>query len=141
MRISAKIEYACLAMLELATRYESGEPVRLRDICDKHDIPSGFLVQILLQLKCAGLVHSTRGAAGGYQLQLPPDEISLDAVMDVIEPEERSFGPDQDTSLLKHILNEAWQTAEDSRRQHLTSLTLGELCERVRSERLSMYYI
>ena len=47
-------------------------PVRLADVADKHAIPGRFLVQILLQLKNAGLVASTRGAAGGYQLARPP---------------------------------------------------------------------
>src|SRR6266436_4571983 len=85
MKVSAKTEYACLAMLELAARYGTGEPVRIRTIADEHGIPSRFLVQILLQLKGAGFVASTRGASGGYQLVKPPDEISLGEVMAVIE--------------------------------------------------------
>ncbi len=62
MKLSAKTEYACLAVLELAARYGTGEPVRIRTIADEHGIPSRFLVQILLQLKGAGFVASTRGA-------------------------------------------------------------------------------
>ena len=64
MIVSAKTEYACIAVLELAARHGRGEPVRIRDIADAHGIPSRFLVQILLQLKTAGLVQSVRGAAG-----------------------------------------------------------------------------
>ena len=64
MKFSAKTEYACLAVLELARAYDSGEPVRIRTIADEHGIPSRFLVQILLQLKGAGLAASTRGARG-----------------------------------------------------------------------------
>ena len=62
MNISAKIEYACIAVLELAVNYNSGKPVRIRAIAQTHGIPSRFLVQILLQLKGANLVSSTRGA-------------------------------------------------------------------------------
>ncbi len=69
MKFTAKTEYACLAVLELARAFDLGEPVRIRTIADEHGIPSRFLVQILLQLKGAGLVSSTRGAAGGYQLR------------------------------------------------------------------------
>ena len=68
MRVSAKTEYACIAMLELAAQYGSAEPVRIRRIAERHDVPPRFLVQILLQLKGAGLVASVRGAAGGYHL-------------------------------------------------------------------------
>ncbi|MEK6249372.1 MAG: Rrf2 family transcriptional regulator, partial [Planctomycetales bacterium] len=81
MKIGAKTEYACIAMLELADRFGTGQPVRIRDIADRQNIPSRFLVQILLQLKAAGLVSSTRGAAGGYQLIRDPDAITLAEVM------------------------------------------------------------
>ena len=76
MMFSAKAEYACLASLELAARYGDPKPVRLTDITEKHDIPPRFLVQILLQLKGAGLIASTRGASGGYQLARAPEKIS-----------------------------------------------------------------
>ncbi len=69
MKVSAKTEYASIAVLELSQSYHTGEPVRIRDIADRHGIPSRFLVQILLQLKGVGIVQSSRGAGGGYQLR------------------------------------------------------------------------
>ena len=89
MNLSAKTEYACLAMLELAKEYDSGEPLQLRCIAAEHGIPARFLVQILLQLKGASLVASTRGAAGGYRLARPPQEITLAEVIDVTEGDDR----------------------------------------------------
>jgi len=77
MNIFAKTEYACVAMLELAANYGSGKPVPIRTIAARHGVPDRFLVQILLQIKAAGLVASTRGAAGGYHLACPPAEVSL----------------------------------------------------------------
>ena len=77
MNIPAKTEYACVAMLELAANYGSDEPVPIRTIAARHGIPDRFLVQILLELKAAGLVTSTRGAAGGYRLTCPPADVSL----------------------------------------------------------------
>ena len=56
---SAKAEYACIAMLELAVRRGDPGPARLKAIAEMHGIPKRFLVQILLQLKAAGLVAST----------------------------------------------------------------------------------
>ena len=85
MNISAKTEYACLAVVELAAHYGSGEPVRVNWIAEQHGIPARFLVQILLQLKSGGIVASTRGAAGGYQLVRDPSQITLAEVMDVVE--------------------------------------------------------
>jgi Rrf2 family transcriptional regulator, cysteine metabolism repressor len=89
MLFSAKAEYACVAMLELAARYADPRPVRLADVADKHGISDRFLVQILLQLKQAGLVDSTRGASGGYTLSRNPSDISLYDILRVVDPLER----------------------------------------------------
>src|SRR6516165_12783909 len=96
MRVSAKAEYACIAMLELAANFAEPQPVRVKAIAEAHGIPLRFLVQILLQLKTAGLVASVRGAAGGYHLTRPPDQISLADVITVID---RSPAPRPDPSL------------------------------------------
>ena len=85
MIVSAKTEYACIAVLELAARHSRDEPVRIREIAEAHGVPSRFLVQILLQLKSAGLVQSIRGAAGGYVLAREPEEITLLDVMTVVD--------------------------------------------------------
>src|SRR5438128_1611109 len=86
MRISAKVEYACVAILELAASYDDPQPVRVKAIADAHGVPLRFLVQILLQLKGAGFVSSVRGASGGYRLARPPQEISLADVIRLVDP-------------------------------------------------------
>jgi Rrf2 family protein len=85
MHISAKAEYACVAMLELAASQGKPQPTRVKAIADAQGIPLRFLVQILLQLKGAGLVASTRGAAGGYCLTRAPASISLADIINVID--------------------------------------------------------
>ena len=78
-------------MLELAANYADAQPVRIKAIADAQGIPQRFLVQILLQLKTAGLVASVRGASGGYQLAKPPESISLAAVINAID--DRTLAP------------------------------------------------
>jgi Rrf2 family protein len=141
MTISAKVEYACIAILELAARYDSDEPVRIRDIADAHGIPSRFLVQILLQLKGAGLVQSTRGATGGYALAKPPEAISLADVMEVLE------GPTQVQSNIAvqtpatRALQSVWNEVADTQRTMLESTTFADLAERLRAPAEDMYHI
>ena len=142
MKVAAKTEYACLAILELAARYGSGEPVRIRDIAEPHGIPARFLVQILLQLKSAGLVNSTRGAAGGYQLVKSPEEITLGEVMAVIEGAETEPTSNlSDTTPTAHVLLDAWRKIADVHRQMLASITFAELADQVRRTAEHMYYI
>jgi Rrf2 family protein len=85
MRISAKAEYACLAVIELAQSGGVESPRRVREIAGAQKIPERYLIQILLQLKAAGLVHSSRGSVGGYQLARRPSEISVAEVIAAID--------------------------------------------------------
>ena len=142
MRVSAKTEYACIAMLELAASYGSGDPVRIRKIAEEHGIPSRFLVQILLQLKGAGYVNSTRGAAGGYELIKPPEQITLSEIMTVID------GTDEASSTLataespaSKVLHECWREVTKVEREALQKINFAQLIDRTRRRSENMYYI
>jgi Rrf2 family protein len=142
MKISARTQYACLAMMELAARYGEGRPVQLRVIAEQHNIPSHFLVQILLQLKAAGFVSSSRGASGGYRLVRSPEKITLREIMAVIEgdeagTEEQLAGGSRPTQ----VLCRAWCDARDARLASLDSVTLEELVEQTGPTADRMYYI
>jgi Rrf2 family protein len=136
MRISAKAEYACLAVLDLAMSYGSREPVRIKQIAEGRGIPHGFLVQILQQLKGAGYVVSTRGAAGGYQLARPPAAISLAEVLIAIDGFRR-VGYDLASSELApelRALRSVWSEASDAAEGILHRTTFADLVDRARSE-------
>ncbi len=144
MKISAKTEYACIAMMELASQFGTGEPVRIRRIAERHDVPPRFLVQILLQLKGAGLVASIRGAAGGYQLIKSPMEISLGQIMEVIEGSTDENGQTSsaspDSPAVK-VLMKTWKDITTVERQMLQNISLAELMERAKEQDEQMYHI
>ena len=83
MRVSAKVDYALRAALELAAAGDG--PVKGERIAQAQDIPLKFLENILLELRHAGLVQSQRGAEGGYWLARAPEEIKLADVIRVVE--------------------------------------------------------
>jgi Rrf2 family protein len=131
MLFSAKAEYACVAMLELAARHNDPRPARLADIADKHGIPPRFLVQILLDLKRAGLVASTRGAAGGYALARSPDEITLFDVLKVIDPVEQSARSDDplQPTVYVHNVRSLWDRVVEAQQNIMKETTLTDLAE------------
>ena len=141
MNISAKTEYACIAVLELAKNVCSSEPLRIRDIADSHGIPSRFLVQILLQLKGAGIVNSTRGASGGYRLALKPGEISLLRVMNVIEGNPAVESNLKEVTPISRVLNQEWKSIRESNIQALEKISFEQLLQKVKSQPENMYYI
>lgn len=132
MRVSAKAEYACIAMLELAASYGESQPVRIKAIAEQHGVPPRFLVQILLQLKGAGLVASTRGAAGGYQLARPPERISVADVINVIDraPTPRPLPLSPAPSPIVQAVQSVWREIDRAEQKVLRDLTLAELLRR-----------
>jgi len=82
-RLTAKSEYACLAMAYLANKYDKGW-VRIEEIAASQEIPQKFLEQILLILKKAGYLESKRGSNGGYKLSKPPNEIPIANIVRLI---------------------------------------------------------
>ena len=146
MRISAKAEYACVAMLELAATYADNQPVRIKAIADAQGVPQRFLVQILLQLKTAGLVASVRGASGGYQLAKPPESISLAAVINAID--DRTLGARGDRADLKmnrtaavEALTSVWREVQMEEQRMLENLSLAELIRRTQLSNALSYQI
>jgi Rrf2 family protein len=130
MKISAKAEYACLAALALAQQGPDAPPLRIREISEAYGIPERYLVQILLQLKGAGLVTSTRGASGGYRLARAATRISLSEILSAIE------GPDtapRDNSGSKRstaaVLNPVWESVRAAERAVLDRTTIAQLAE------------
>lgn len=143
MNVSARTEYACLAVLELASRHDSGEPLRVRAIAEAHGIPSRFLVQILHQLKGAGVVTSVRGAAGGYRLVQNPAEISLADIMQVIEAQGDSIHRNcsRDTAFV-HVLLNRWNETARLQREMLAAVTFQDLLDdAAQVTEHQMYYI
>ncbi|HEY9456720.1 MAG TPA: Rrf2 family transcriptional regulator, partial [Gaiella sp.] len=82
MRVSAKVDYALRAMLELAA---AGGLVKGEQLATAQGIPQKFLESILNDLRHAELVASRRGVEGGYSLARPADEISLADVIRAVE--------------------------------------------------------
>jgi Rrf2 family protein len=87
MRVSAKADYAVRAALELAAAAGStpARPLKRDQISAAQKIPSKFLETIMLEMKHAGIVKSTRGAEGGYGLARPAHDISVADVIRAVD--------------------------------------------------------
>ena len=130
MRISAKADYAVRATAELAAAQGRG-PIKGEQIAQAQEIPLKFLLNILNELKRAGIVRSQRGAEGGYQLARPADEITLADVIRAVEgplasvhesrPEEIEYrGP-------AGSLREVWIAVRANLRAVLEAVTVADL--------------
>ncbi len=145
MELSCKSEYAILALLELATHYQNGEPQQIRQIAAVQNIPDRYLEQLLATLRRGGLVKSQRGAKGGYVLAREPWKITLLEILDCLEGLDRRTGEEETVTktLESTVLQEIWQETHQAANAVLQKYTLKDICEQ-RDQRQQidiMYYI
>jgi Rrf2 family protein len=80
MRISKKTDYALRALFTLVDHY-GGQPIPIRELARRNDVPKRFLEQIMLALKARGWVDSSAGIRGGYFLAKNPAKITMGEVV------------------------------------------------------------
>jgi Rrf2 family cysteine metabolism transcriptional repressor len=129
MKISAKAEYACLAIIELARDAAPTLPRPAREIAEAQGISEPYLVQILLRLKAAGLVQSARGAVGGYQLARDPESITVAEVISAIDGPGERLGRKGGTAA--RALIDLLIDARAAEQTVLTSTSIADLAGRV----------
>jgi Rrf2 family protein len=130
MRVSAKVDYALRAVIELAST--PGEaPVKGERVAQAQEIPLKFLENILVELKHAGIVRSQRGAEGGYRLARPPEDVSLAEVIRAVEgPIANVRGvPPQEVEYAGSAerLKEVWIAVRAQLRSVLEEVTVADL--------------
>ena len=84
MKLSSKSRYAVMALADLA-RFNSINPVSLRDISLRQSISLNYLEQIFLKLKKNNIVKSIRGTNGGYILNKNPNDIKLTNIFHAVD--------------------------------------------------------
>ena len=83
MWVSRRTDYATRAVLALAIA--DGGPLKLAQLAATTEAPRSVLEQVMPVLRAAGIVRSTRGPEGGYRLNNPPEQITLERVVRLFE--------------------------------------------------------
>lgn len=126
MKISQKLEYACRALTQLAKRYDGKTLTRLEELAQREAVSANFLVQILNDLRRGGIIESRRGAAGGYTLSRPAQNINLRQIVEAVEPSKlQSTALDEGESGI--AVQRAWQTVSDQMNGSLEKISLETL--------------
>jgi Rrf2 family protein len=126
MRISQKLEYACRALAQLAKHHGSHTVTRLDELAQREDVSANFLVQILNDLRRAGLVESKRGKEGGYLLAKEPQRISLMEIVDAIDPSLLICSVSSEGESGAAVA-ESWRSIAKALQEHLSKISLAQL--------------
>lgn len=137
MKLSTRGRYGVRLMLDLAIHDGEGQ-VLLKDIAQRQGISERYLWNLIHPLKTLGLVHSIRGARGGYVLAKAPSEISLKDIMVVLEGSlclvDCVENPASCERSLSCISRDVWCEASKNFLQALEAMTLEKMVEGHRSK-------
>jgi len=144
MKLSTKGRYGTRAMLDLALHYGEGA-ILARDIAARQDISERYLEQLLISLKSAGMVRSTRGARGGFTLAAHPSQTRVSDIVKALEgsiaPVDCVDDPGACSRMQTCVTRDVWVDIRDAVHHVLSSLTLQDLVERHTEKEAITYHI
>jgi Rrf2 family protein len=129
----------------MATHYQSGEPMQIRQIAAQQNIPDRYLEQLLATLRRGGIIKSQRGSKGGYLLAREPKKITLFEILECLEglDVQTGQGDINRRTVDSGVIAEIWQEACQAANSVFQKYSLQDLCEKRDSRRQLdiMYYI
>ncbi|MGK0673726.1 MAG: Fe-S cluster assembly transcription factor [Halothiobacillaceae bacterium] len=132
MRLTTKGRYAVTAMLDLALHQGRG-PITLADIAERQGISLSYLEQLFAQLRRRGLVTSTRGPGGGYNLGRPASQINVAEVILAVDESidvRRCEGKGDCQDHTKCLTHDLWTDLTSQIHAFLSGITLESLMQR-----------
>lgn len=139
MKFGVGVDYSLKALLMLAERYPTAQPLRVENIAMAQNIPENYLRRLLIELKRGGLVVSQKGPSGGFLLARPPSKITMADVVEIIEGdyapveclEEGANSPCRGNEVC--AMRDVWREVRDQVASILRRTTLEMLANRRRT--------
>jgi len=141
MKLTSKGRYAVMALVDLA-RFDSINPVSLRDISLRQNISLDYLEQIFFKLKKNKIVKSIRGNQGGYVLSMNPNEIKLTNIFHAVDEKVKTVQCKKDSKkgcngrTTKCITHNLWDELENHINSFFEQKSLKDLIQDKRESRL-----
>ena len=120
LRVPARVDDALRALVVLTSR-PAGEPMKLHELCGREGLSIRFLSGVLVALRDHGLVSSQRGAAGGYWLARPADQITVADVFDAVDVRDPVPVPGSE------VTGGLWGRLEAEVQARLATITVADL--------------
>ena len=138
MKLSHKLEYACRLLAQLGLTFGQGKLAPIETLANAEAIPANYLVQILNELRGAGLIVSKRCKQGGYALSRSPQKIALIEIVEAVDSEllECCF---QESGHSGARVASIWSAVGECFEDKVRAYTLEDLI--VRDADAEMYYI
>jgi Rrf2 family protein len=135
MWISRRTDYATRAVLALALT-DDDAPVKLEELSHRTAVPQSVLEQVMPTMRSAGIVRSERGVHGGYRLNKPPDELTLERIVRLFQGQLAPIGcatrshPEDCPMSVECSLRFVWEEVRDATIRILAETTFADLAAR-----------
>ena len=146
MKLSTRGRYGTRALLDLAL-HKADEPIALKDIAERQQIPLSYLEHLIAPLIAGGIIRSVKGPKGGLSLVKAPGEIKLSEIIQLLEgsiaPVECVDNPTICSRSELCVTRDVWGEVKKAMDTVLESITLQNLVDRQSKKvtKESMYYI
>lgn len=141
MRISTKTRYGMRLMINLAVNFDKGYTY-LKDVAESEKISEKYLSLIVIPLKTAGLLTTSRGIHGGYILSKKPSEISAREIVEVLEGDMCLVGCIKNDKYCSKSGNcsaqDIWMGLSEKIIEYLDSINLEELVRLQNEKKLEL---
>jgi Rrf2 family protein len=138
-----KTDYAMRALVDLAQR-QGQRPVQSADIAARQAIPEPYLDQLLTMLRKAGFIRSMRGPQGGHALARPAEQITVAAIVLLLEGSLAPTGCVDHSEDCQHgaacAIREVWQEWQTESMRLLEEISVADLVERQSRYQLALMY-
>ena len=141
MKLTSKGRYAVMALADLA-KFNSQNPVSLRDISLRQGISLDYLEQIFSKLKKSNIVKSIRGTNGGYILTKDPEKIKLSNIFLAVDEKVKTVQCKKESKkgcngkLTKCITHNLWDDLEMHINEFFDKKNLGDLLKNSLEKRI-----
>ena len=144
MKLTSRTRYGMRAMLELGLNYDKS-PLQTKIIAQRQDISVKYLEQLMASLQTSGLIRGKRGTKGGYSLVKPPNMITLNEIFTCLEGpilmaeciDEKDYCDKSPDCVTRQL----WAQIQGELVKMLKSITLQDLVEKAKKNKLSNYQI
>lgn len=133
MKVSTRVEYGVIALVDIALYSVDGNSVSTIDIAKREGISKKYLEQIFPLLKMAGFIKAQKGIGGGYTLAKKPESIKMSEVVNALDNSilEDIDNDEQDVLSLKNVVNSnLWGDLNNTIKSYLSNLTLADFVEK-----------
>ena len=147
MKVSTKVEYGFVALIDIAANSANGDVVTVISISERQGISKNYLEQILTPLRQAGIINGTKGSQGGYSLTSDPKDLKLSTILNALDSNLLNVVFDSsmkcNQNAIGAIKKNIWDKMDASFNKLANETTLADIVESYNNENLdaNMFYI